>query len=154
MGSGRGKARRAQRTRPEISHVAMDTDIWDKFVAEHGLTSVKVTDYYGLSAPDISDELLCEEYEKKFVKNLFYDLVEMGAVQLPDSVGVEDFNFIIKRYSSTKYLCIEYSGNSEPIYDTHLGDSRDWMRDDMISMGGIPHSVAGAAYRLGFRENF
>src|ERR1039458_8597834 len=102
MGSGKGKARRTKVVNvPSLLAAkanAFQTDVsaFSRFVAEQNLMGVKATSYYDVPRPAGISKPGVYKYEKKLAKEVFRDLVTVGAIQLPSAVSVEDFGFYIQ----------------------------------------------------------
>src|ERR1039458_1220389 len=98
MGSGQGKQRRtravaSRKSAGSLKAVKYDHAKWEEFVICNGLKSVRVYEYYigrGISHHDSDAE------RNKVVNELFADAVEVGAIFLPSSTKVEDFQFDVK----------------------------------------------------------
>src|ERR1039458_6255214 len=97
MGSGKGRAKRAQGIPaskalprgPQPLIVSPGQQKWHDFVANSELEDVNIHEYYlGHTYPSPTDE----GYEK-MVTELFADAVEVGAVVIPDELRAEDFTF-------------------------------------------------------------
>ena len=106
MGSGRGQTRRAkaqvaQQVRSKADQVTFKQHVWVDFVAESGLTKMKLLQYYGalksyLELNPNAGKISVEEMNKLHLATtaeLFADAVAVGALDLPSPYTTEDFVF-------------------------------------------------------------
>src|ERR1039458_345963 len=104
MGSGKGKARRAQVASAagrayvarEGQEVKWDVNQWNEFVAGESMKNVMVDEYY-LSKGAMKSTL--ENYGVVF-SELFADAVAVGAIVLPDGISVDDFRFVVSPFAN------------------------------------------------------
>ena len=111
MGSGRGQVKRVagvaaqQRAsgletrtitttrHPQLkTRVRADLSVWQRFVQESGIADEGLAAYYLDGEPVV----LGEEDMEKLVEELFRDLVDVGALQMPQNVDVDDVLFMVR----------------------------------------------------------
>ena len=111
MGSGKGKARRAQNIRAQIVGQAQpaqttssfDSKFWQEFVTTSGARAQLLTKYYlgdkNLTSVSGSSKAVSQtrvkEWEKSF-QELFSDAIEVGALKLPLGYSATDFEITLK----------------------------------------------------------
>src|ERR1039457_6647606 len=87
MGSGKGRARRAQAKKS--LDVVFNATKWYDFVQDGEVEQVRVDEYYLGGEDDGLDEA---DYERIY-SELFADAVVVGAVSLPAGYAPDDFEF-------------------------------------------------------------
>jgi hypothetical protein len=101
MGSGKGRARRAQQVHHAVgnaSEILVDEEKWGEFVDSGGLADVPIYGYYLqknasklITIFQIGE--LPDDADMKVVRELFADAVSVGAIVLPESYDADDFEF-------------------------------------------------------------
>jgi hypothetical protein len=90
--------------------VVLSKEIWDEFIKDNGLKSVRVGDYYLKDVPLISGE---PDYGK-FLEHLLSDAVAVGAIRLPSPYDADDFGFSVASNSGQHGHEVEVSLKGRP----------------------------------------
>ena len=129
MGSGKGKARRAQVASITATYFTANMALFQAFVRKQGLLGMRMVDYYGLPNPGVNDyysmanpmlgkrdERSLDQWRVALATEFFKDLVDVGTIPLPSGVKAEDFAFEIDKddeESDVKSLYVTYPGAAE-----------------------------------------
>jgi hypothetical protein len=107
MGSGKGKARRAQATahsnRSHAKTISYAEEKWAEFIEKSDLGTTNVYEYYLGQNHNYNYPLDADDY-KKLLEELFQDAVAVGAITLHSPYHVDDFAFIVKPHQSFTYI--------------------------------------------------
>ena len=104
MGSGQGKARRAQVVSIGARPTLPSLEKWRSFVEQNHLKNVTLGSYYlgGFFGPADAREF------ELIAKEMCQDAVSLGAIILPQGMKIEDLNFKLENNPRTNYpnLCL------------------------------------------------
>jgi hypothetical protein len=126
MGSGKGRARRAQVVAGSGQAMSgarfgSDSRKWHEFVSGAGLRGVDVAEYYGEDYSEDAGRL-------RLLEGVFADMVSVGAIILPEPYEVEDFVFELVGSEPVAYLRGKPEGAVDltgALYPKHA----DWSAD-------------------------
>ena len=128
MGSGKGQARRTRTSAVVVpsTGVSYDWKKWKEFVQSSGMNTVSLYRYY--LGKNLSSYM--ESDHEKVIKELFSDVVAVGALTLPGPYLSEDFVFRMAPGASSRAVRIFVSPDkSERFRSSYYVNVNDFMAD-------------------------